>query len=69
MNLSEQIIDDFIRIYRDEFGKEITRDQAREAASRMVALYQLLLRPLPGETTGKGVDGKATMESGQESFT
>ena len=49
MVLSNEIIEGFMEIYRDEFGEEITRDEAREAAARMVALYELLLLPLPHE--------------------
>lgn len=40
-------LDDFIAIYKDEFGEGITRADASEMASRLVMLYVLLSRKLP----------------------
>ena len=47
MKLTPEALDEFRRIYEDEFGEEITRDQAQEMGTRLVDLLRLLLRPLP----------------------
>lgn len=49
MSISEERVRDFIRAYREEFGDELSADQAREMLTRLVTLYQLLARPLPEE--------------------
>lgn len=40
-------LDEFIAIYREEFGEEIGRTEAAEMASRLVMLYALLSKKLP----------------------
>lgn len=50
MRFSNDVLDEFRAIYRDEFGEEITRDEAQEMGTRVVELLRLLLRPLPGDT-------------------
>ena len=40
-------LDEFIAIYKDELGVEISRTDASEMASRLVMLYKLLSRKLP----------------------
>lgn len=47
MKLTPEALDEFRGIYLDEFGEDITRDQAQEMGSRLVDLLRLLLRPLP----------------------
>ena len=47
MRFSNDALDEFCAIYRDEFGEEITRDDAQEMGARVVELLRLLLRPLP----------------------
>lgn len=49
MKLSDEALDEFMRIYMEEFGEEITKAEASETASRVVTLYELLTRKLPGE--------------------
>ena len=52
MNVSEESLDDFIRIYKEEYGEEITRAEASEMTFRLLTLYELLSkhRPKEGET-------------------
>lgn len=50
MRFSNDALDEFRRIYQDEFGEEITRDQAQEMGTRVVTLLRLLLRPLPSDS-------------------
>ena len=47
MRFSNDALDEFRAIYRDEFGEEITRDDAHEMGMRVVELLRILLRPLP----------------------
>ncbi len=48
MRISDEALDQFIEIYKEEFGEEMARAEAAEMATRLVALYKLLARPLPG---------------------
>lgn len=52
MQLSKQSIEEFRVIYANEFGKIITEEEALEMATRLIGLYQLIYRPLPGEREG-----------------
>ena len=51
MQLSEQTLDAFIAIYKEEYGEEISRKGASEMALRLVTLYELLLKKLPERQT------------------
>lgn len=42
MKLSEESIQEFIRIYKAEFGQEITFEQAEEMGSELLSFYQLI---------------------------
>jgi len=50
MQFSEKALDELRSIYRDEFGTDITRDQAQEMGTRLVTLLRILLRPLPARS-------------------
>lgn len=45
-------LDEFIAIYKEEFGEEIDRTDASEMASRVLMLYRLLSRKLPEQKDG-----------------
>lgn len=49
MKISNTSLDEFIEIYQKEFGKEISREDALEMATRLINLYLIIYRPLPGE--------------------
>ena len=49
MPIADDALDEFIEIYKKEFGQDISRDDANEMAFRLVTLYKLLLRKLPHE--------------------
>jgi len=49
MSISDERVRDFIRVYKEEFGDDLSIDQGREMLTRLVVLYQLLARPLPDE--------------------
>lgn len=40
---------EFRRIYKEAYGEEITTAEAEEMTRRLLALYKLVLRPLPTE--------------------
>jgi len=45
--VSDERLEEFRRIYRNVYGEEITMAEAAEMAHRLLALYRLLMRPLP----------------------
>jgi len=47
--IAPEHLEEFRRIYKEAYGEEITTLETTEMAHRLVALYRLLLRPLPGE--------------------
>jgi hypothetical protein len=50
MQLSDESLREFIRIYKEEEGEELTMAEAREMATNLVTLYERLCEPLPWET-------------------
>lgn len=42
-------LEELRRIYKEVSGEEITTEEATAMAHRLLALYRLLSRPLPGE--------------------
>jgi hypothetical protein len=47
MKISEDALEEFARLYKEEFDEDITRAQASEMAFRLMALYELLAQKLP----------------------
>ena len=47
--LPDKELDEFIAIYEEEFGEEISRKEASEMAFRLLTFYELLARKLPNE--------------------
>jgi len=47
--IDEHDLLEFIRLYEAEFGVPLSLEEAREMASRVVSLYEVLSRPLPDE--------------------
>jgi hypothetical protein len=47
MNIPDDALDEFIAIYRAEFGEEISHKDANEMALRVLKFYELLERKLP----------------------
>jgi hypothetical protein len=50
MYIDEKALAEFIQIHKEEFGEGLTVAEAREIASRLVMLYEVLCRPLPKAT-------------------
>jgi hypothetical protein len=49
MKVSEEGLDDFIRIYKEEYGEDITRAEASEMTFRLFTLHELLSKHRPKE--------------------
>lgn len=49
--LSREAIEEFKKIYQDEFGEELTDDEVQEIATRLLRFFGILHKPLPGEET------------------
>jgi len=49
MQLSDEAIEEFIKIYEKDFKKKLIREVAREMAIRVITLYELLAKKLPSE--------------------
>jgi hypothetical protein len=47
MKISDEELDEFVRLYKEEFNEDITSAQASEMAFRLVTLYELLAQKLP----------------------
>ena len=49
MPLTPEAIKEFQAIIREEYGKELSEGEAGVLAKRLLLLYELIYRPLPGE--------------------
>lgn len=52
MRLSDESLQRFMRLYQEFYGEELTVNEARAMASRVVFLYEHLAKPLPEEKKG-----------------
>ncbi len=53
MLLTDADIEEFRAIWREEFGEEITVDQARHEAMLLLEIYAALDEPLPSAQAGQ----------------
>ena len=49
MQISDEDLEEFMRLYTAEFGEALSKADASEIAGRFVDLYTLLAEPLPSE--------------------
>lgn len=49
MELSEESIAEFAKIWKEQFGETLSRDHAAMEAERLLEFYYELSRPLPRE--------------------
>lgn len=49
MQISKERLQDFIKLYEEEFEEQLSCDEASEITSRLIDLYILLSSPLPSE--------------------
>ncbi len=48
MSLSEKAIRDFREIYYKQYGKLISDEEAQEIGQRLISLFRIIYRPIPG---------------------
>lgn len=48
MQISHDRLEEFRRVYKEDTSENIALAEAREMAQRLLTLYQILSRPLPG---------------------
>ena len=56
--LSPQAIEEFKAVYRDEFGRVISDDEAREIAFRLLRFFGVLTRPQADESENEVACGQ-----------
>jgi len=54
MSLSKQAIDEFKAIYKKEFKEEISDEDARERAERLIRLYRAVYYPTSDDYKEEG---------------
>lgn len=47
MQTTEKRLKEFQSLYEQEFGEKLSDEEARAMIHRLMALYQIILRPLP----------------------
>jgi len=52
--LSEQAIEEFRAIYRNQYGIELPLSEATKQASNLIRLYKTILSPLKNDTPQNG---------------
>ena len=58
MQIPDDALDAFIKIYKKEFKQKISREEAREMATNLLTLYRLLSRPLPTRCGASGEEDR-----------
>ncbi|MDD8019897.1 MAG: hypothetical protein PHU81_01745 [Acidobacteriota bacterium] len=51
MRLSEKAIKDLKEIYFKEYGKTISDEEAQDLGERLISLFKIIYRPIPGKDT------------------
>jgi aldehyde:ferredoxin oxidoreductase len=47
MQLSKEVIEEFKQIYKQEFGEEISDQEAMEKATRLINLMRIICKRIP----------------------
>ncbi len=47
MELSQEAIEEFKRIYTEEVGEDISDEETRELGENLISLFKIIYRPLP----------------------
>ncbi len=45
--LNKQAIEEYQKIYKEEFGEEISEDEAIEQGERLIQLFKVIYKPIP----------------------
>ena len=62
MKPSQETIEQFRKAYQEEFGEEITAEEAYEKFLRVVNFLRVLFHPMPNRTNGS-VDQKSQIDT------
>jgi len=65
--LPDESVDEFRAIYKKCFGEDVSADDAREMARRLLMLYETLAKPFPGKSHWHSVREDQTSPLGDES--
>lgn len=68
MQIFNDDLNEFMVLYRAEFGKEISQKDALEMATRLINLYLIIYRPLPGEHGDKATPPSGDHRTPDASF-
>lgn len=49
MQLSRETIEEFRQIHKEEFGEEVSDDEARRLGTDLLELFKIIYRPIPTE--------------------
>jgi hypothetical protein len=49
MRLSKRAIEEFKEIYFREYGKYLSDEEAQEMGQRLISLFRIIYRPIPGK--------------------
>jgi len=63
MRLTDEHITQFQAIYKERFGREISREIAHEQGIKLVRLMSLIYKPMTGEEQDKVRERKEKLES------
>jgi len=58
MRLSKEAIEEFKKIYREEFGKKISDEEAQEKGQRLLSLFKIIYRPIPKDEFQNKIENK-----------
>lgn len=53
MQLSKAAIEEFKRIYKEEFGEELSDQEATEKAQRLISFFKIIYRRIPDDEEKK----------------
>lgn len=53
MQISDEKIEEYRKIYKEEFGKEISKEEARRQGTNLVNLMKLIYKPITKEEAAK----------------
>ena len=67
MLISDERIDEFIRLYEQALGDRLSRAEARAITTKLINLYRLILQPLPSDEVTRHVETPAVQIAPAES--
>lgn len=47
--LSKEAVEEFMRLYKKEYGEDISYDKASEKATKLLRLFKIIYKPIPKE--------------------